>query len=153
MSCVGCGALLHHLFSPRKFVTIRTPPAFFPTVIMGAHQSDVSPAGTGSMIPILTAAFSSSLARFLNETGMLYGVMTFVGLAFSDLSDIFISGTFIVGSSWVVQVLKAVARNMPCSISSTFSCAASGHSAASGAMLKFRFAILIISFMVLYGGS
>ena len=71
VSCVGCGALLHHLFSPRKFVTIRTPPDFFPTVIMGAHQSDVSPAGTGSMIPILAAAFNSSFAKFLNETGML----------------------------------------------------------------------------------
>ena len=78
VSCVGCGARLHHLFSPRKFVTIHTPPDFFATVIIGVHQSAVSPAGTGSMIPILTAAFSSSLAKFLNETGMLYGVMTFV---------------------------------------------------------------------------
>ena len=79
--------------------------------------------------------------------------MTFVGFAFSDLSDIVISGTFIVGSSCVVQVLKAVARNMPCSNSSTFSCASSGQSAALGAMLKFRLAILTISSMVLYGGS
>ena len=71
--------------------------------------------------------------------------MTFVGFAFSDLSDIVISGTFIVGSSCVVQVLKAVARNMPCSNSSTFSCASSGQSAALGAMLKFRFAILTMS--------
>ena len=68
-----------------KTMTIHTPPDFFPTVIIGAHQSAVSPAGTGLMIPILTAAFSSSWAKFLNETGMLYGVMTFVGLAFGDI--------------------------------------------------------------------
>ena len=79
--------------------------------------------------------------------------MTLVGFAFSDLSDIFISGTFIVGSSWVVQVLKAVARNMPCNVSSTFSFASSGHSVAFGAMLKVRLATLIISFMVLNGGN
>ena len=79
--------------------------------------------------------------------------MTLVGFAFSDLSDIFISGTFIVGSSWVVQVLKAVAWNMPCRISSIFFSASSGYSAASGAMLKVRLATLIMSFMVLNGGN
>ena len=79
--------------------------------------------------------------------------MTLVGFAFSDLSDIVISGTFIVGSSWVVQVLKAVARNMLCRISSTFSFAASGHSLAFGAMLKVCLATLIISFMVVNGGN
>ena len=79
--------------------------------------------------------------------------MTLVGFAFSDLSDMFISWTFIVGSSWVVQVLKAVARNMPCNISSIFSFAFSGHSVAVGAMLKDRFATLIILFMVSNGGN
>ena len=105
------------------------------------------------MIPILTAAFNSSFARFLNETGILYGVMTFVGLAFSDLSDIFISGTFIVGSSWVVHVLNAEARNMPWIISSAFSCASSGHSVVPGAILKTFFVFLTSSSIALNGGS
>ena len=83
---------------------------------------------------------------------MLYGATTFVGLAFSDLSDIFISSTFIVGSAWVVQVLNAVDMKNCRSLFRTSSCASSGHSTAPAGISKSSFMQLMRVSIVLKGG-